>query len=215
MKPLALVTAGPTHETIDPVRYIGNRSSGKMGFALAEALAKKGFDVKLIAGPVHLQTEHPNITRIDVQSAAEMYEATMRFALDYQLAICAAAVADFTPAHVATQKIKKQVGENDLNIRLTKTKDILKSLGEQKRPDQTLVGFSLETENAEENALGKLARKKADYIVMNTLQDKGAGFAHDTNKVVLYGKDGFRKAFALMEKKVLAEKLVASIMPSA
>lgn len=207
----ALITAGPTHEPIDPVRFIGNRSSGKMGFAIAKALAKKGIQVTLIAGPVQLETPLENIHRIDVETAREMFEACKKH-LDYDVAFMSAAVADFTPLSSANQKIKKKEGQQGLTLELTKTQDILQYLGDHKKPEQVLVGFSLETHDAETNALGKLARKKADYIVMNTLQDEGAGFGHDTNKVTLYGATGYKKKFDLTAKEILAEQLVDSIL---
>lgn len=207
----ALITAGPTHEPIDPVRFIGNRSSGKMGFALAKALANKGIDVTLVSGPVQLETPHSSIHRIDVETAQEMFDACKK-QLDYDIAIMSAAVADFTPMSSANQKIKKKDGQAGLTLELTKTQDILQYLGNHKTDSQILVGFSLETHDAEVNALGKLTRKKADYIVMNTLQDKGAGFGHDTNKVTLYGTNDFTKSFGLMSKEDLAVELVQEIL---
>jgi phosphopantothenoylcysteine decarboxylase/phosphopantothenate--cysteine ligase len=201
----AIVTAGPTYEAIDPVRFIGNHSSGKMGIAIATELKRRGADVTLITGPVLQNTN--GLQRISVTSAKEMYEACL--AQEYDIAVMAAAVADYTPAVVSEQKIKKS-GE-ELMIQLKRTNDILAALGRQKRPEQVLVGFALETENGRENALKKLREKGADMIVLNSLQDEGAGFGHDTNKATLYLKNGDQKALALQTKEALAKDIADTI----
>ncbi|WP_333879431.1 bifunctional phosphopantothenoylcysteine decarboxylase/phosphopantothenate--cysteine ligase CoaBC, partial [Flavobacterium sp.] len=175
-----LITAGPTYEAIDPVRFIGNHSSGKMGFDIAQCAANQGASVTLISGPTHLNTSHTNIHLIRVTSAAEMYEACHEYYTDTDVAICAAAVADYKPRQVATQKIKKS--EPNFLIELEKTQDILASLGQVKQ-NQFLIGFALETENEIENAKLKIQKKNLDLIVLNSLQDEGAGFAKSTNKV--------------------------------
>ena len=202
----ALVTAGPTYEAIDPVRFIGNHSSGKMGIAIAEELKKRGADVTLVTGPVSLQTN--GIRRIDVTSAKEMYEHCI--AEPYDIAVMAAAVADYTPVEVADEKIKKS--GNDLTVALKRTKDILAALGKKKQNGQVLVGFALETNNEREGALKKLTEKHADMIVLNSLQDKGAGFGHDTNKATLYLKNGEEKSLVLQSKKALAKDIVDTII---
>lgn len=202
----ALVTAGPTYERIDPVRFIGNFSSGKMGVAIAEALAEAGANVALVLGPSALDVHHPNISVTRVESAEDMFaQCVEKFPLA-DLAIMSAAVADYKPANVAERKIKKQ--DATLDIRLDKTKDILATLGAMKSDRQVLVGFALETNDEEANALKKLETKNADMIVLNSLNDEGAGFAHDTNKVILIGRDGYRKELPLMSKKETAEVLV-------
>ena len=183
-----LITAGPTYEKIDPVRFIGNYSSGKMGFALAEECAARGAHVELIAGPVTLGVKHPNINRIDVESAQEMYEAANSRFADCDAGILCAAVADFTPATRAEQKIKRH--GDDLVLQLKPTQDIAASLGKQKKQNQALVGFALETNDEMQNAQDKLQRKNFDFIVMNSLQDKGAGFRVDTNKITIISAQG-------------------------
>lgn len=203
----ALVTAGPTYEAIDPVRFIGNHSSGKMGMAIAEELSKRGADVTLVCGPVSSSRKLDKIQRIDVTSAEEMYNACHGIA--YDVAVMAAAVADYTPVAVADKKIKKSNGE--LSLSLKKTKDILASLGSQKKAGQVLVGFALETDNERENALKKLKEKAADLIVLNSLQDEGAGFGHDTNKAAFYFADGRERTFALKSKTALAADLADTI----
>ncbi|MBR1520331.1 MAG: bifunctional phosphopantothenoylcysteine decarboxylase/phosphopantothenate--cysteine ligase CoaBC [Bacteroidaceae bacterium] len=184
-----LITAGPTYEKIDPVRFIGNYSSGKMGFALAEECARRGADVELVCGPVSasMQTRHPHIHRIDVESARQMHEACQRLFPSMNSAILCAAVADFTPATVAAQKIKRT--GDDMVIRLKPNPDIAATLGTIKRPDQTLVGFALETDNEEHNAQAKLQKKNLDFIVLNSLRDPGAGFRTDTNKITIITPD--------------------------
>lgn len=201
----ALVTAGPTYEAIDPVRFIGNHSSGKMGAAIAEELKSRGADVTLVCGPVSINTN--GLQRIAVTSAEEMYQACQK--IDYDVAVMAAAVADYTPVEVADKKIKK--GDAELHLSLKRTTDILASLGKIKRNDQLLVGFALETDNEKENALKKLSDKNADLIVLNSLREEGAGFAHDTNKATVYFRDGREKSLPLQSKKDLAKTLVDTI----
>ncbi|MEI6555475.1 MAG: bifunctional phosphopantothenoylcysteine decarboxylase/phosphopantothenate--cysteine ligase CoaBC [Paludibacter sp.] len=205
-----LITAGPTYEKIDPVRFVGNYSTGKMGFALAEVLASKGADVCLISGPVQLKTNHENIERIDVESAEEMYEvATSRFYSEDGAILCAA-VADFTPTDTAEQKLKRE--KDNLLLEMKPTKDIAAALGEMKMESQFLVGFALETNNEEENALSKLERKNLDFIVLNSLQDDQAGFGYDTNKISIIYKSGEKKEFGLKSKKEVAEDIVTEVI---
>jgi len=204
-----LLTAGPTFEAIDPVRFIGNHSSGKMGFELAKEAANLGAQVILISGPSNEKVDHTLIQRVDVVSAEDMYQATHQYFKDTNIAILAAAVADFKPATVASQKIKKK--EASLSIDLTKTKDILASLGEQKQ-QQFLVGFALETNNELENAKGKLRRKNLDLIVLNSLQDKGAGFKKATNKVTLIDKQENVTEFDLKSKTEVAKDIFNEII---
>ena len=205
----ALVTAGPTYEAIDPVRFIGNRSSGKMGYALAHVLAEKGAKVTLISGPSHEVVEHKNIEKVAIESAQEMYDATISRFGEVDIAIAAAAVADYRPKSVADQKIKKK--DTNLTMELEKTQDILAEMGRLKNK-QVLVGFALETENAVENARGKLERKNLDMIVLNTLADEGAGFGHDTNKVTLLSRDNKALTFELKSKRLVAEDIVNAIL---
>ncbi|MEE9408508.1 MAG: bifunctional phosphopantothenoylcysteine decarboxylase/phosphopantothenate--cysteine ligase CoaBC [Polaribacter sp.] len=204
-----LITAGPTYEAIDPVRFIGNHSSGKMGFAIANAAANLGAEVFLISGPSHQKIKHSLIHRIDVVSADEMYEASHTYFNDVDIAILSAAVADYKPKNIAHQKIKKK--DSSLEIELTPTKDILASLGEIKK-HQFLVGFALETNNELENAKGKLKRKNLDAIVLNSLQDKGAGFATDTNKITIIDKEFNEKSFKLKSKVAVAEDIINEIV---
>ena len=204
-----MITAGPTYEKIDPVRFIGNHSSGKMGVAIAEEFASRGADVTLIMGPSD-QTIPPSVqTVIHVQTAAEMYDAAMAHFSQSDIAVMSAAVADYTPATPSSEKIKKDGAA--LTIELTKTKDILASLGAVKTSRQILVGFALETTNEREYALGKLHKKNADMIVLNSLNNQGAGFGGDTNQVTLFLKDGTEKEFALKSKKQVAADIVDSI----
>nr|HPI80202.1 phosphopantothenoylcysteine decarboxylase [Cyclobacteriaceae bacterium] len=205
----ALVTAGPTHEALDPVRFIGNNSSGKMGFAIAEALANEGARVTLVTGPTHLAHQHPGIERKNVTSAAEMYEACLGPFATADVAVFAAAVADYRPATMAVQKIKKK--DNGPTLQLVKTHDIAAELGQQKKKGQFTVGFALETENEEENALKKIAAKNFDLIVLNSLNDQGAGFGHDTNKIKLINKKGEIVEFSLKDKKEVASDIVNAI----
>ncbi len=193
-----LITAGPTHEAIDPVRYIGNRSSGKMGFALAEEAASRGAQVQLVTGPVSLRTDRSGIQRTDVSSAAEMATACKERAPQSDVVIMSAAVADYRPAAPAENKIKKKDGA--LDITLEATEDVLAWMGRNKPNGQLLVGFALETNDAMANAKGKLERKNLDLIVLNTLADAGAGFGHDTNKVTIIGKGTKVDALPLMSK---------------
>ena len=205
----ALVTAGPTYESIDPVRFIGNHSSGKMGYALADELAGRGAAVTLVSGPVSLTAQNNKVEIVKVTSAAEMHAACLSLADDYDIAIMAAAVADYTPAVVAGQKIKK--GGEDLSLILKKTKDILADLGNKKKSRQVLVGFALETDDGISQAAKKLKEKNADLIVLNSLKDEGAGFGLDTNKVTLFYPDGKQKEVELKSKKALAKDIVDAI----
>jgi phosphopantothenoylcysteine decarboxylase/phosphopantothenate--cysteine ligase len=200
-----LVTAGPTYEAIDPVRFIGNHSSGKMGFAIADQLAAMGADVILIAGPTVQVSNQQSVKRIDVTSAAEMLEACLQYYKNSKACIMCAAVADFTPVSVSAQKIKKQ--DDGLNIELKKTIDILKTLGEQKSKGQVLVGFALETNNEEKNAIEKLQKKNLDFIVLNSLNDKGAGFKTDTNKITIIDHNLQKTTFALKDKDEVAKDI--------
>lgn len=200
-----VITAGPTYEKIDPVRFIGNYSSGKMGYALAEACASRGAEVVLVSGPVTLQAVHPNIQRIDVESATEMHRATADAFKDADAGILCAAVADFTPEQVADQKIKRE--KDDLVLRLKPTCDIAASLGKEKRPDQLLVGFALETCDEVSHAQDKLARKNFDFIVLNSLNDKGAGFRCDTNKITIIDR-AEAVSYPLKRKQEVAEDIV-------
>lgn len=200
-----LITAGPTYEKIDPVRFIGNYSSGKMGFALAEVCAEQGAEVTLVSGPVSLTTKHPAIKRIDVESAAEMYNAATKCFPKADIAILCAAVADFTPKVTADKKIKRK-GDN-LKLELQPTQDIAAALGAAKKKKQVLVGFALETNDELKNARDKMKRKNLDFIVMNSLQDKGAGFRVDTNKVTILDSHGLT-AFDTKSKREVAEDIV-------
>lgn len=204
-----LITAGPTYEKIDPVRFIGNYSSGKMGFALAEACAEQGAEVTLVSGPVMLQTNHPNIHRIDVESASEMYEAATKHFPKADIAILCAAVADFTPKSTADKKIKRK--GDDLTIMLQPTQDIAAALGATKKKKQILVGFALETDNELNNAKDKMKRKNFDFIVLNSLQDKGAGFRVDTNKVTIIDKHNGITAYDTKSKKEVAKDIIEAI----
>ena len=199
-----LITAGPTFEQIDPVRFIGNNSTGKMGFALAEECAARGADVTLIAGPVNLKTVHSGINRIDVRSAQQMYEAAMEHFPGSDAAILCAAVADYTPAVVADNKIKRK---GEMTLTLKPTQDIAAALGAIKRPDQRMVGFALETNNEFSNAQDKLERKNLDFIVLNSLRDEGAGFGYDTNKVTLIDRKE-SQPLPLQSKKDVAKAII-------
>ena len=204
-----LVTAGPTHEAIDPVRFIGNHSSGKMGVALAAAFAARGAQVTLVCGP--LQVDVPNnVNAVKVTSAAQMYAACMEVFPNCDIAVMSAAVADYTIETASEQKIKK--AEDNLVLTLTKTKDILKSLGSIKKEHQLLVGFALETENEKANALSKLHQKNADFIVLNSLNDEGAGFGSDTNKITIFDKSGKEIEFEMLPKKQLADVIINTIL---
>ncbi len=201
----ALVTAGPTYEAIDPVRFIGNHSSGKMGYALAEELANRGAKVTLVSGPVSLQPKNARISLVKTTTAEQMYEACQA-QKDYDLAIMAAAVADYTPVEPASEKIKKN-GEEGLTVQLKKTADILASLGKVKKEGQLLVGCALETSNEMENARKKL-QKGADLIVLNSLKDEGAGFGKDTNKITIISRQGWEKGFETKTKTEVAADIV-------
>jgi phosphopantothenoylcysteine decarboxylase/phosphopantothenate--cysteine ligase len=204
-----MITAGPTYEAIDPVRFIGNHSSGKMGFAIAKSAANLGAEVFLISGPSHEQVSHSLIHRIDVTTAEEMYEASHQHYPDADVAILSAAVADYRPKNVVTEKIKKK--DASLEIQLEPTKDILASLGEIKE-NQFLVGFALETNNELEHAIGKLERKNLDAIVLNSLKDKGAGFATNTNKVTFIDKNQEKVPFELKSKAAVADDILGEIL---
>ena len=204
-----LVTAGPTYEAIDPVRFIGNHSSGKMGFAIASAAANLGAEVFLISGPSNQQIKHSLVHRVDVVSAEEMYDASHIYFKDVDIAILSAAVADYKPKNSASEKIKKT--DTALELSLSPTKDILASLGAIKK-QQYLVGFALETNNEIENAKGKLKRKNLDAIILNSLQDKGAGFANDTNKITIIDKELNEKAFKLKSKVAVAKDIMNEIV---
>lgn len=205
-----LVTAGPTYEPIDPVRFIGNYSSGLMGFALARTLARHGADVTLVTGPTHYQVDNLNIERVDVRTAAQMLETCQHFAPQSDLIIMSAAVADYTPETVAPEKIKKNDAHLVLNLK--KTTDILATLGRQKTENQCIVGFALETEHEEENALGKLKNKNADIIVLNSLRTEGAGFQCPTNLVTLLDRNGNKVQGELKDKEQVAEDIVAYVI---
>ncbi len=205
-----LVTAGPTFERIDPVRFIGNFSTGKMGYAIAEALAEEGAEVILVSGPVSISTAKKGVKLVPVESAEEMYEACISSYPQCDGAVMTAAVADFTPVHTERQKTKREM--NNISIELKPTKDIAAALGTVKKPGQVLVGFALETHNEMENARLKLEKKNLDLIVMNSLKDKGAGFGFDTNKVVIVGKDNKIMAFELKSKKDVASDIVNEII---
>jgi phosphopantothenoylcysteine decarboxylase/phosphopantothenate--cysteine ligase len=205
----ALVTAGPTYEAIDPVRYIGNRSTGTMGIALAEELTARGAYVYLVIGPSEAEIPF-NIETVKVSSANEMYEASLKFISNSDIIIMAAAVSDYTPEKPAKEKIKK---ENDLlSLTLTKTKDILSKAGKLKTEHQTLVGFALETNNERENALKKLTEKNADLIVLNSLNDEGAGFGKSTNKIIIFDKKGNEYNFERKPKKEVAKDIINTII---
>lgn len=203
-----LITAGPTRESIDPVRYITNHSSGKMGYALAETARDLGAEVTLVSGPTRLQPP-AGMNVVQVDSAEDMFQAVTAVAAEQDIMIKAAAVADYTPANPADKKVKKKDGE--LAIALTRTKDILKHLGENKLPQQILVGFALETNNALEHAKNKLQRKHLDLIVLNTLEDQGAGFGHDTNVVTLIDTQGSQQKLPKQSKKDVAKAIFEHI----
>lgn len=200
-----LLTAGPTHEPIDPVRFIGNHSTGKMGYSLAESFAAHGATVQLVSGPVNLKAIHPSIHVTSVTSADEMYAAVKQLAPSANILVFAAAVADYKPKVVADKKIKKS--GNELTIELVKNVDIAATLGKEKKAGQFSVGFALETHNESTNAKEKLQKKNLDMIVLNSLNDPGAGFKHDTNKITIIEKDA-TTAFDLKQKTEVAEDIV-------
>ncbi len=204
-----MVTAGPTYEAIDPVRFIGNHSSGKMGFAIADELAKLGAEVTLIAGPT-AQKAGQRLKRIDVVSAREMFDACTSFFPESDITVMCAAVADYRPKQVATQKIKKQ--DSGLVLELEKTTDILASLGAAKKTHQILVGFALETNDEENYAKGKLEKKNLDLVVLNSLNDKGAGFKSDTNKITIFNKALERTVFDMKSKTEVAKDICTAIL---
>lgn len=206
-----LITAGPTYETIDPVRYISNASTGKMGYAIAQRMAEMGAEVVLVSGPTGLHIHHPGIELLRVRSAQQMYEACMQYFPDCHIAVMAAAVSDYTPQHPSDQKIKKIADE--INLRLIKTKDIAASLGKIKKSSQFIVGFALETQNEEKNAIEKLHGKNLDLIVLNSLNDQGAGFAYDTNKVKIISRaDNHIQEFSLKTKQEVAQDIIDAII---
>ncbi len=204
-----LITAGPTYEKIDPVRFIGNHSSGKMGYALAEECAARGAEVYLVSGPVQIKAKHPNIKTISVTSAEEMYNAANAEFDSSDICILCAAVADFRPETQADEKIKRE--KDDLVIRLKPTQDIAASLGAKKKDNQILVGFALETNNEAENAQGKLERKNLDFIVLNSLKDANACFGYDTNKITIIERNGNSEAFCLKSKTEVAKDIIDKI----
>ncbi|MET0465506.1 MAG: bifunctional phosphopantothenoylcysteine decarboxylase/phosphopantothenate--cysteine ligase CoaBC [Chitinophagaceae bacterium] len=208
----ALVTAGPTYEAIDPVRFIGNHSSGKMGIAIAKELNRQGAEVYLVAGPLRTAFSANGIKVINVTSAAEMYEACQEIFETADLAVMSAAVADYTPVVKAREKIKKK--EDHFNLELTRTKDILKSLGEKKKNKQIVVGFALETTDERNYALSKLEAKNADMIVLNSLNDAGAGFGLDTNKITIFQRGGKEISFDTKTKEEVARDIVDTIITS-
>ena len=204
------ITAGPTYEKLDPVRFIGNYSTGKMGISLAEECAARGAEVTLICGPVSLAVNHPNIHRIDVESACEMLEASREPFSKADIGIFTAAVADYRPQTCADSKIKRE-GVAEMELKLVKNPDIAATLSAEKREGQVFVGFALETDNEQENAHAKLKKKNLDAIVMNSLKDKGAGFGGDTNKVTVFRKDGTQSAFPLKSKREVAKDIIDSV----
>jgi phosphopantothenoylcysteine decarboxylase/phosphopantothenate--cysteine ligase len=205
-----LVTAGPTYESLDPVRFIGNHSTGKMGYAIAESLAHQGAEVELVSGPTHLTVSHPKIKLTRVVSAEEMFQACLVKFTTADIAVLAAAVADYKPVHKAEQKIKKTSSE--LVVELTQTRDIALELGKLKEQDQLIVGFALETENERANAHKKMLAKNFDLIVLNSLNHPGAGFGHDTNQVAIIDRSGGVKEYNLKSKKEVARDIVNAIV---
>lgn len=205
-----LLTAGPTYEKIDPVRFIGNYSTGKMGFALAEEFAGRGAEVTLIAGPVELQTVHPSIHRINVESAGEMFDQVMKRASESDIVVSCAAVADFTPKSKSETKLKR--GSDDLILKLEPTHDIAAELGRRKKEGQILVGFALETNDEQCNALLKLKKKNLDLIVLNSLRDKGAGFGVSTNKVTIINRQEQCFDYELKAKSDVAKDIVDRVV---
>lgn len=201
-----LVTAGPTYEAIDPVRFIGNHSTGKMGYAIADAFAMQGAEVILVSGPTAIQTKMPGVQRIDVLSAEEMYVACKRLIDSVDISVFSAAVADFTPEKTENNKIKSNL--DTLTIKLKATKDIAAELGKEKKAHQVFVGFALETENGIQYAEAKLKKKNLDLIVLNSLEDEGAGFGTETNKVTMIDSSGNIDKFDLKQKSEVAKDIV-------
>ncbi|HTI09932.1 MAG TPA: bifunctional phosphopantothenoylcysteine decarboxylase/phosphopantothenate--cysteine ligase CoaBC [Puia sp.] len=206
----ALVTAGPTYEALDPVRFIGNHSSGKMGISIAKELADRGARVELVLGPSSQQADYPGVSVHRVVSASEMYKACLELFPLADIAVMSAAVADYTPLTQSKEKIKKK--EENLVLELVKTTDILKTLGQQKKQGQVLVGFALENRGEREYALDKLKTKNADLIVLNSLNDAGAGFGYDTNKITIFGRDGYEQSYERKPKQQVARDIVDSIV---
>jgi len=202
-----LITAGPTYERIDPVRFIGNFSTGKMGYAIAEECAARGAEVTLISGPTALSVTHPGIHLIKVESANEMYKAAVNIFPHMDAAILSAAVADYRPEHTADEKMKRTEDKN-ISITLIPNPDIAAALGKMKKPGQLLIGFALETTEEEENAQKKLEKKNMDYIILNSLKDKGAGFGYDTNKITILSRNGEKKRFGLKPKNEVANDII-------
>lgn len=205
-----LLTAGPTHEKIDPVRFIGNRSSGKMGYALAEVFAELGADVDLVSGPVSIEAKHPGIKVHPAGSAAEMFNLASELVKGCQVAVFTAAVADFTPAEVRDHKLKR--GKEDMEIRLKPTRDIAAELGRQKKKGQFFVGFALETENGLENARLKLEKKNLDLVILNMAGEQGAGFGGDTNRVIMLDRSGGVHEYGLKPKRQVALDIVERVI---
>ena len=205
-----MVSAGPTYEKIDPVRYIGNYSSGKMGYAIAEKLADEGAKVILVSGPVSVATQKSGINLILVESAHEMYDACIKYFPQCDGAVMTAAVADFTPVNPFSEKNKR--GKENWSIEMKPTRDIAATLGSMKKEKQLLVGFALETNNEKENARRKLKNKNLDFIVLNSLNDKGAGFGMDTNKITIIGKNNIQQAFELKNKIEVADDVVERML---
>ena len=204
-----VVTAGPTYEALDPVRFIGNHSSGKMGIEIAKAFAQRGADVHLVLGPSNLSVDHANISTHSVQSAQDMYEEVKEHYSTCDICVFAAAVADYRPAHVSKSKIKKK--DDDLSLPLERTIDIAATMGKKKQAHQVNVGFALETDNEKVNAKAKLDKKNFDLIVLNSMNDKGAGFRHDTNKVTLFDQDGGEESLPLQSKADVAREIVEKV----
>lgn len=202
-----LITAGPTHERIDPVRFIGNYSSGKMGYAIADEAARRGANVTIVSGPVNVKPSMPGIEVVKVESALQMLDATMQQFPKADITILTAAVADYAPAHPAKHKIKREEQETP-TIELVKNPDIAATLGKEKRDNQLVVGFALETDNEQTNALEKMERKNLDYIVLNSLRDNGAGFQTDTNKVTIFDRSGQMTSFGLKPKSEVASDII-------
>lgn len=209
MNKKVLITAGPTYEPIDPVRFIGNHSSGKMGFALAEKFANEGASVILVAGPTSMVCNHPEVKTVSVVTAAEMFQACNDVFNDIDIAVFAAAVADFTPVIYHDKKIKR--GKDDLVIHLKPTTDIAADFGKRKRENQFLVGFALETNDGLKNAWKKVQKKNLDMIVLNSLTDKGAGFGTDTNKITILDDEHQVMEFKLKSKNAVAEDIISEI----
>ncbi len=204
-----LITAGPTQEKIDPVRFVSNYSSGKMGYAIADICAKKGAEVTVVSGPVSVPKRNSHVTYISVTSAQAMYNATVEEFADADIAILCAAVADFTVAETADEKVKR--GKEDWELTLVPTQDIAAELGRRKTSKQVLVGFALETQNEETNAQHKLEKKNLDYIVLNSLRTEGAGFGHDTNQVTIFSRKGTSQHFPLKSKEEVARDIISFI----